>query len=482
MEGFATGRLRAGAWLVALAFAGGAPAARGQDGPPADSAALGRAASVATARRIADLAKWCHQREYATLSRLAWAEVMELDPDESHARDVFGFRKRDGRWEADPKGQPKTKEDAPFKNAAAVDEFLRMERKFRSDAAVLMATHAAWCEDKGLSNEARDAWTVANRVDPGNEAARKALGLGGAPNEWLRSPSRGPAEAWKRFKEVAKGGDEDCPRPPREGEARKAWEQNGPPWELFGGRFKVRVYKRSYDADYAMLGVWRAGAFLDSLALIPKERSESIRYTLIAVDTLAKYRELLTEHSSSDAAWKRSSRTAGGFQWDAERYVALTEDALTAPVAGAHGLAHRYASEFADGKPGVVWLREGLAHVASFACMGHNRHSCVPGHGAELGRDFKGLDWDEVLRARIRGDEDLELVRLIGLPLEGFATDDLAKCRNFTAWLLAVSPDSLRKFVSGLGGGATADDAARAAFGCPLEIVNRRWRVWTLLP
>ena len=176
------------------------------DDPPAaakraENPALGMYRdAMAKAGKSADehvrLALWCeaHGLTAERLKQLSLAVLYE--PTNTLARGLMGLVAYHGRWvPPDVAGEQIQSDPAAH---ALVKEYL--DRRARAtDTADAQMKLAAWCEEKGLKEQAIAHYTAVTRIAPGRDAAWKHLGFKKQGGRWVK-----PEEAAAAKQEAAR--------------------------------------------------------------------------------------------------------------------------------------------------------------------------------------------------------------------------------------------------------------------------------------
>ena len=141
------------------------------------------------------LALWC-EAHGLTAERLKHLSLAVLyDPANTLARGLMGLVAYHGKWDRpDVVGQQIQNDPA---HQAIVNEYL--DRRARTpDKAEAQMKLAAWCEEKGLKEQALAHYSVVTRLDPSREAAWKHLGYKKQGGRWVK-----PEEAAAAKQEAA---------------------------------------------------------------------------------------------------------------------------------------------------------------------------------------------------------------------------------------------------------------------------------------
>ena len=129
------------------------------------------------------LALWC-EAHGLTAERLKHLSLAVLyDPTNALARGLMGLVAYHGKWDRpDVVGQQIQNDPA---HQAIVKEYL--DRRARTpDTADAQMKLAAWCEEKGLKEQAIAHYTAVTRIDPSREAAWKHLGYKKQGGRWVK--------------------------------------------------------------------------------------------------------------------------------------------------------------------------------------------------------------------------------------------------------------------------------------------------------
>jgi hypothetical protein len=161
------------------------------DGP---STSPGESANVAAYRAAASkagrdakahvrLALWCEAHGMSAERVKHLAAALLHDPSNTLARGLMGMMANKGRWDR-PEAVGKQIEDDPAYREL-INEYLGLRAKtaMKADA---QARLAAWCEQKGLKEQATAHYSEVVRLDPHREAAWKHLGYKKQGNRWVK--------------------------------------------------------------------------------------------------------------------------------------------------------------------------------------------------------------------------------------------------------------------------------------------------------
>ena len=178
----------------------------GADDPPAVAATAARPAletyrdALAKTGKNADahvrLALWC-EAHGMTAERLKHLSLAVLyDPANVLARGLMGLVAYHGKWDRpDVIGQQIQNDPA---HQAIVKEYL--DRRARTpDTADAQMKLAAWCDEKGLKEQALAHYTAVTQIDPPRDAAWKHLGYTKQGGRWVK-----PEEAAEAKQEAAR--------------------------------------------------------------------------------------------------------------------------------------------------------------------------------------------------------------------------------------------------------------------------------------
>jgi tetratricopeptide (TPR) repeat protein len=133
------------------------------------------------------LALWCeaHGLTSERIEQLAMA-VMR-DPHNAVARGLLGLVSYQGKWQSAVEVEKQVQKDEAYQKL--VREYLdrRARTPERADAQLKLA---AWCNEKGLKEQAQAHYSAVVRLDPSREIAWKHLGYKKYGNRWIK-----PADA-----------------------------------------------------------------------------------------------------------------------------------------------------------------------------------------------------------------------------------------------------------------------------------------------
>jgi hypothetical protein len=172
-------------FLVCLGLVAGDEGPAGAQGGRADVAAYRAAASKAgrDAKAHVRLALWCeaHGMSGERMKHLALAVL--YDPSNALARGLMGLVGYKGKWDR-PEVVGKQIADDPARREL-INEYLdrRSKTAMKPDA---QARLAAWCEQKGLKEQAIAHYSEVVRLDPRREAAWRHLGYKKQGSRWVK--------------------------------------------------------------------------------------------------------------------------------------------------------------------------------------------------------------------------------------------------------------------------------------------------------
>ncbi len=152
-------------------------------GPALDTYRAALAETGKTADAQVRLALWC-EAHGLTAERLKHLSLAVLyDPSNALARGLMGLVAYHGKWDRpDVIGQQIQNDPA---RQAIVQEYL--DRRARTpDKADAQMKLAAWCDEKGLKEQAIAHYTAVTRLDPSRESAWKHLGYKKQGNRWVK--------------------------------------------------------------------------------------------------------------------------------------------------------------------------------------------------------------------------------------------------------------------------------------------------------
>jgi tetratricopeptide (TPR) repeat protein len=142
------------------------------------------------------LALWC-EAHGLTAERIKHLSLAVLyDPSHALARGLMGLVAYQGNWDRpDVIGQQIQNDPA---HQAIVKEYLD-RRAHAADTADAQMKLAAWCEEKGLKDQAIAHYTAVTRIDPAHDSAWKHLGFKKQGHGWVK-----PEEAAAAKQEAAR--------------------------------------------------------------------------------------------------------------------------------------------------------------------------------------------------------------------------------------------------------------------------------------
>ncbi len=173
---------------IVLVCFGLIPADDGASASPGESATVAAYRAAASkaghdARAQARLALWCeaHGMNAERMKHLALAVL--YDPSNTLARGLMGMVAYKGRWDR-PEDVGKAIEQDPA-HRELIGEYLdrRAKTPLKADA---QARLAAWCEEKGLKEQATAHYSEVVRLDPHREAAWRHLGYRKQGSRWIK--------------------------------------------------------------------------------------------------------------------------------------------------------------------------------------------------------------------------------------------------------------------------------------------------------
>jgi Pretoxin HINT domain len=129
------------------------------------------------------LALWCESHGL-TAERLKHLSLAVLyDPANTLARGLMGLVGYQGKWDRPDVIGREIQEDPAHQ--ALVREYLdrRARTPYKGDAQMKLA---AWCEEKGLKEQAIAHYTAVTRIDPSRETAWRHLGYKKQGNRWVK--------------------------------------------------------------------------------------------------------------------------------------------------------------------------------------------------------------------------------------------------------------------------------------------------------
>jgi hypothetical protein len=171
--------------LVCFGLIAADEGANAPTGNPADIAAYEAAAGKAghDAKAHARLALWCeaHGMNAERMKHLAMAVM--YDPSNALARGLLGMVAYKGKWDRPDVIGKRIEDDPAYRDL--INEYLdrRAKAPMKPDDQSKLA---AWCEQKGLKEQAIAHYSEVVRLAPGREAAWRHLGYKKQGNRWVK--------------------------------------------------------------------------------------------------------------------------------------------------------------------------------------------------------------------------------------------------------------------------------------------------------
>ena len=171
--------------LVCLGVLTTDPGAADAGKSPGDEAAYRAAAGKAgkDARAHVRLALWCEAHRMTAERARHLALAVMYDPSNALARGLMGLIAIKGKWDRPESAGKRIEEDPAYRGL--VDEYLERRAKtaMKPDA---QARLAAWCEEKGLKEQAIAHYSEVVRLDPRRESAWRHLGYKKQGIRWIK--------------------------------------------------------------------------------------------------------------------------------------------------------------------------------------------------------------------------------------------------------------------------------------------------------
>ena len=172
---------------------------RAQPGPAVSAPATADRAAYESARKKAGrdaeahvrLALWCesHGMTAERMKHLALAVLN--DPSNPMARGLLGLVGYRGKWGSPAEVGQQIRSDPAYRDL--IREYLerRAQAPHKADAQLRLA---AWCEQKGLKEQAIAHYNVVVQLDPSREAAWRRLGYTKQGNRWVKAEEASAAK------------------------------------------------------------------------------------------------------------------------------------------------------------------------------------------------------------------------------------------------------------------------------------------------
>jgi tetratricopeptide (TPR) repeat protein len=161
-------------------------------GAPADfkayEAAKGNAGRNANAH--VELALWCEAHGLTRERTEHLAQAVALEPRNVIARGLMGLVAYQGKWERAQDVEKQVQSDPAYQDL--IREYLDRRARTPQKADALMKL-AAWCNEKGLKEQALAHYSAVFRLDPTREIAMRHLGYKKHGNHWVK-PEEAAAE------------------------------------------------------------------------------------------------------------------------------------------------------------------------------------------------------------------------------------------------------------------------------------------------
>ena len=136
------------------------------------------------------LALWCEAHGLTRKRLEHLAQAVALDPRNTMARGLLGLVSYKGRWMKPAEVEKQTESDPAYQDLIHEYTDRRARTADKADAQMKLA---AWCTEKGLTEQARAHYHAAVRLDPSRELAWRHLGYKKHGNRWIK-PEEAAAE------------------------------------------------------------------------------------------------------------------------------------------------------------------------------------------------------------------------------------------------------------------------------------------------
>jgi tetratricopeptide (TPR) repeat protein len=136
------------------------------------------------------LALWCEAHGLTAKRLEHLARAVALDPRNAMARGLLGLVNHKGRWMKPAEVEKQTESDPAYQDMIREYTDRRARTADKADAQMKLA---AWCTEKGLTEQARAHYHAAVRLDPSRELAWRHLGYKKQGNRWIK-PEEAAAE------------------------------------------------------------------------------------------------------------------------------------------------------------------------------------------------------------------------------------------------------------------------------------------------
>lgn len=481
--------------LLALALAGArrAPAEDPKKEPTAEEklqqafAAKRRDVARRTATARVEAADFCFGKKLFEVSALEYGLALQLDPENSRARERLGFKKVAGKWEEKPSGAAKIKNECPPDEVNNISSELRdRSKKPFAKAADEWFELGKWARERKLiEEEAKSAFREAIGFLPDHAKAREALGFAREGDKWVSADDRAAAGDMKKKVGAAKDGDEVKEETEEEKAVGAKLAKRRSPHFLIQGAFSqddvktwTRLAETVFDEFHALLEVPTDKPVID----------EPIRGTLL--DTQAQhagYVDKMMEGSPGQKDWYKK----GGGQWlpsppSFEGWPA-GQGKESLPDMTVHMSVHvLFQYYMAQGANNVApWLYESMAYLFTVRLERTALTHCITqstGGGGKEGMPHDAGHWKESTRASVQKGGDPPIGRMLSAGINSIQGDLLLKGWSMIDWWLATRKADFLKFLAALRESAPGSDAQLAAwktaFGCTPEESEAEWRKW----
>ena len=433
-------------------------------------------ASFLTAKGLRSLADTAWGLGLKATAAGLYRHLLEYSPDDPHARDRLGWRRRGVLWERD-----KAPEAVDAADAAKARSFAARRARDLAAPAEAHARLAALLEKAGRKDEARTAYEAAFRLDPSNAAARTARGDVLVDGKWVPAEVVAYRGLRKRLDEARRGLKAAPSRARPVAERTEAEEHLGVDLaRARSPRFLARIDGKPEDAARLCDTAERAVDLLDALLGTAATPGESLNPYLIILSGEGRYRSVVGRLPFPSPEAKALALSQVGMFLDDGTYVGYLVDPawtldLAAHKAGEAFLRLRYPEAYQR-----MWLREAFGVLGAALLLESHETFCVQVEDGSVLRDDPDLPsrWPALLAAEVAKGKDRPLRAIADLDMAQLSYSDVAKACCVILWWEATRPGSTARFLDAVARGRPAEEAAVEAFGAGLDAQDAAWRPW----